>query len=425
MKLRQFLWRNIFWQGGYLLLAFVLNLLMARKFGAAINGHLNYLQFLFSIVILVGGISLESGLIYFGASQRIPKTALGFFALVFSLLVTAVIAFVLYGTDIFNNGDLNIWFAWCVLYVGGYLFINNFSALFYAERKVVIPNMIKSVITVILIIGLINYQNFYGEFWSNEFLWLYFISFFVMGLTIMIAWLINTAKERPYLSFPAMAEMKELLRYALLALVTNIVFFLVYRVDYWFVDKYCDEQALGNYTQVSKWVQYFQVLPMFMATALFPAAAAGMLKENLQDLKRISRMMFWMFMVILVPLAIVSPWFFVFMYGETYNQMSLPFILLLPGILSLSMISLLGAYYAGVNMIRVNLVANLIALVIIVAGNSLFTPRYGIKAAALLSSVGYLSCAAWQLRIFLKDESNKLSDLLAFRLSDYKNLLNK
>jgi O-antigen/teichoic acid export membrane protein len=389
MNLKQFLLRNLFWQGLYAALAFALNLLMARKFGASINGHLNYLQFIFSIIILTGGISLESGLIYFGASGKIKKHSPGWFALLWSVFITALLAFVFYGTRWLDKGDLNLWFIWCLLYTGGYLLINNFSALFYAYKKVITPNAIKAVITVALILFLTRYDHLYGEFWTNEFLWLYFISFMIMGLLIMLSWFIHTRKERPFFSFPRSNELASLLRYSLFAMFINLIFFFVYRIDYWFVEKYCSEQSLGNYTQVSKWVQYFQMLPVFLSAALFPAAASGMLDENVQQLKRLNRMMFWLYLFLLLPLIAVSPWIFIYLYGSTYSEMSIPFLLLAPGILALSVIALLSAYFAGINKMKINLEGNLLALVLIIAGNILFTKQYGIKAAALTSSLAY------------------------------------
>src|SRR6202042_3662537 len=77
----------------------------------------------------------------------------------------------------------------------------------------------------------------------------------------------------PAVGFLSKAELRKLLRYSLFALASNIIFFLVYRVDYWFVKRFCSDNELGNYIQVSKIVQLFLILPLTIASIVFPYTA--------------------------------------------------------------------------------------------------------------------------------------------------------
>ncbi|RYZ34720.1 MAG: hypothetical protein EOP49_34230 [Sphingobacteriales bacterium] len=70
--------------------------------------------------------------------------------------------------------------------------------------------------------------------------------------------------------------------------------------------------------------------------------------------------------------------------------MYIPFLLLVPGILSLSTLSLVTAFHAGHHRISINLIGAVISLLVILTGNLLFSKQYGIYAASLVSSAGYL-----------------------------------
>ena len=64
----------------------------------------------------------------------------------------------------------------------------------------------------------------------------------------------------------------------LTALAANVVFFLVYKVDYMFVNysPVCTAADLGNYIQVSKLGQMMLIIPQIIASVVFPRTASGM-----------------------------------------------------------------------------------------------------------------------------------------------------
>ena len=80
--------------------------------------------------------------------------------------------------------------------------------------------------------------------------------------------------------------------------------------------------------------------------------------------------------------------------------MYIPFVLLIPGTLAVAALNPLVAYYSGKNQLRTNLQGSLLALVLIIAGDALFIPRYGIAAAALVSTTGYVLYYGYVLLIF-------------------------
>ncbi len=115
----------------------------------------------------------------------------------------------------------------------------------------------------------------------------------------------------------------------------------------------------------------------------------------------------------------MGKWLFPFLFGSSFNDMYLAFVLLVPGILSLSCLFTLTAYYAGKDRIWTNIKGSLLALLVITAGDSIFIPRYGIAAAALVSSIGYIIYQVYILSVFVKEYQVPLSDFFMIRLTDW------
>ncbi|MEO7765799.1 MAG: polysaccharide biosynthesis C-terminal domain-containing protein, partial [Ferruginibacter sp.] len=98
---------------------------------------------------------------------------------------------------------------------------------------------------------------------------------------------------------------------------------------------------------------------------------------------------------------------------------------LIPGILSLSMLFTLTAYYAGRNRIGVNINGALLALIFVVAGDYFLIPKYGINAAAMVSSIGYFVYLLFVLRIFVKEHNVLWSSFFIIKANDFVVLFKK
>jgi O-antigen/teichoic acid export membrane protein len=194
----------------------------------------------------------------------------------------------------------------------------------------------------------------------------------------------------------------------------------LYRVDYFFVEKYCTADELGNYIQVSKIVHLFFILPTILASAVFPITAGGRKEDINKLLTLLSRSIFLLYTLCCVVLALLGKWLFPFVFGESFTGMYQPFLWLIPGIISLSGIFTLTAYFAGRNRIRINIIGSVYALVVIVVGDILFIPKYGIEAAAIISSIGYIVYQVYIITVFKKEYQTAVADFFIFRSDDWK-----
>ena len=417
MPVKKTIYQNVIWRGFYYLTAFLLNIAIARHFSAEGSGQLYYLVSIYSLAVLVISLSFESGITYFAANKEIAPSRLLSFSIAWSLVAGLLIFLFIYLFVPVNlqGADRSFLLLSVFCFITGNLLTTYTSGLFYAQKNVSWPNSISALINLGLISLLVS-----GKVDENYFQ-LYFIAFLLQGIFVTLFYII---KYKPDLvaGFLNRKEFVLLARYCVLAFLSNLIFFLLYRVDYWFVDYYGKENELGNYIQVSKLGQLFFILPTVLAGAVFPLTAGGQKRVVNKLLPSISRMILFVYLLACLVLAATGQWLFPTIFGKSFDGMYWPFLCLVPGILSLSGLFTLTAYYSGKNRIKVNIQGSLLALAVIIVGDSIFIPRYGIAAAALVSSIGYIVYQVYVLVIFKKEYGTPISDFFIPRASDWKEL---
>jgi O-antigen/teichoic acid export membrane protein len=300
--------------------------------------------------------------------------------------------------------------------------------MFYAKKEFFAPNIIFVGFNLLLIILLLSIDMLPPGIINKEnFLFIFFSSFLLQAI-LLVCILIYKYTRQYRFSLPSGTEYKKLLRYGLTAFTANVLFFLLCRVDYWFVKMYCNDTELGNYIQVSKLAQIFFIIPSILSTAIFPVIASANNEEINTRLLSVLRFLLLFYSCCCVILAVTGKWLFPFVFGETFSQMYLPYLFLIPGILSLPGLYIVTAYFSGKDRIRINITGTFIALLVVVAGDLLFIPSYGITAAALISSLGYLVYQLYILSVFKRELQIRFRDVIFIKHSDIaliKNMFKK
>jgi O-antigen/teichoic acid export membrane protein len=419
MKLATALSKSILWRGFYFLSVMLLNILVARHFQSDGSGQIYYIINLLAFTLIIISLCLEVPMGYYLSQQKLNETQLAAISVAWTMLIMLPGWFIIRSLEIPQEGVLQVagFHFSATSFLAGNLLITFFVSLFYAKMDFVLPNLLLVVVNLLLII-LVPNNDWVKGFMSNEnYVQLYFLGFFMQGFLLMIAFLFRYFKLSELKRIPA-ELIKPFLSFALIAVVTNSMTFLMYRIDYWFVNKYCDDADLGNYIQACKLAQLFFIIPSILAAVVFPMTASGRREEMNEKMQLLSRGLILFYCIACFGLVTVGYWLFPFVFGETFNNMYLPFVLLVPAILSYSVIHLLAAYYSGKKVLSVNFKGNVIALIIIVAGDMLMIPRFGIIGAAVVSSVGYICYMSFILLMHRKEYKSRFADFLFFQKKD-------
>jgi O-antigen/teichoic acid export membrane protein len=431
MKLATALSKSILWRGVYFLSVMLLNILVARHFQSDGSGQIYYITNLLAFTLIVISLCLEVPMGYYLSQQKLNETQLAVISVVWTILIMLPAWFVIRSLQIPKEGilQLNGFHFSATAFLTGNLLITFFVALFYAKMDFVLPNLLVVAVNIFLIV-LVPNNDWVKNFISGEnYVQLYFFGFFLQGFLLMMAFLFRYFKLSDLKRIPN-ELIKPFMSFAVIAVVTNSMTFLMYRIDYWFVNKFvADDSALGNYIQACKLAQLFFIVPSILAAVVFPMTASGRREEMNEKMQLLSRGLIIFYCIVCSGLIGVGYWLFPFVFGDTFNKMYLPFVLLVPAILSYSVIHLLAAYYSGKKVLSVNFKGNLIALFIIVVGDMLVIPRFGINGAAIVSSIGYICYMSFILLMHRKEYKSRFADFLLFRKKDgqlfYKLLMEK
>lgn len=385
--------QSLVWRGSYFATILVMNIFLSRYFEAGNAGWIYYLSNNFSFLLILVGLTIENGVNYYASKQEINHHRLAWFSIVWTIMVALLVFIGLwfyfgrFKDTSFLTRSQYLFYAIC--YIAGIQLTNFFTVLFYAHKNFFLPNFLMVLLNVLVIL-IIPKQEGIADSNAGFIIKLYFGFFVITGLVLAAAFIIKN-KSWQVVELPSFKQLQQLLRYALMALSANVIFFLVYRVDYWFVQKWCSAEALGNYIQVSKLAQMLLIFPTIISSVVFPHTAGGMqLSEMKDNIMRIGRITTVIYAGIIFIIAILGNWMFPFVFGKTYNIMYAPFLLLLPGIWALSNLFILSAYFGGTNQVRINIKGAALGLVVIVLGDFIFIKKYGIQAAAVVSTVGYM-----------------------------------
>ena len=79
---------SLLWRGIYFITTLLLNICIVRIYEAPQSGWIYFISNNFYLVLLIGGLSLDSSVTYFSASNKIATSKLALFSLTWPLLVS-------------------------------------------------------------------------------------------------------------------------------------------------------------------------------------------------------------------------------------------------------------------------------------------------------------------------------------------------
>ncbi|MGI8584029.1 MAG: polysaccharide biosynthesis C-terminal domain-containing protein [Chitinophagaceae bacterium] len=395
-----------------ILILFFINMLFVRIAGANVTGDFFYLITILSFITLIVSCSLESGITFYASKNSNHIISYAWLIIVFSIL-QILLSFLIISVAVKNSAALAS--VYLLIFVISNILISNFTALYISRKWFIAVNTIILIVNLItlLLLGLMFLQYRISANAEK----IYIISFFVQATGLMIFFFIK-GKAGSW-KFPSPYIIKQIFKYSFLALIGNISFFLVTRLDYVFVKSFCSSGDLGNYVQVSKIGQMFVLMPGMAASVIFPFTVIA--DENiLFKLQWLCRFMTMLMLLASIFIIITGKWLFPWLFGKEFIYMYKAMLFYLPGIFALAITSLLASHISGKGFISINVIASVIALIIVITGDIIFIPKYGINAAAAISSIAYLSCMVFLLRHFITKYKVKPSDFFRIGFTEFK-----
>jgi O-antigen/teichoic acid export membrane protein len=426
MEFKKALQHTILWKVLYTITTFLINIFLVRLLGAEQSGSFFYTITLLSLLILFQSWSLEAGIVYYGSKNASSVSGISILILpwlILQLLISVIILNWLPMKAISKP--------MAILYIISNLTILYITALYAVQKKFVTPNRILVTVNFILLIIFgcmfffktsFTFFNTGNELHSAALFYLY--SFPVQAL-LLITFFIFGNKGNTIVFNIDKSLLKNILTFSSIAFASNVLFFLVTRVDYYFVQKYCSLIALSNYIQVSKLGQLLVMFPSVIAGVIFPYTAAATSSESyVSKTQFFCRVITGCIIVFAILIAASGYWLFPWLFGTEFRLMYTSLLIYLPGFFSLCIVTILASYSGGLGMIKTNLAATIIALLLVIVADIIFIPRWGINGAAAASSIAYFICMVYLLVQIMKKMPGAISDYFVVTNADIKMVTN-
>jgi O-antigen/teichoic acid export membrane protein len=204
------------------------------------------------------------------------------------------------------------------------------------------------------------------------------------------------------------------------AQLANIFQFLNYRLDIYLLNAYDNLSNLGIYTSAVAIAESVLLLGGSFALVQFSKIANTENEPESRNLSiRLTRYSVLLSIIAYLPLFIFPDEFYNFLLGKDFHNIRMLLLAIAPGIIFLGSSVTISHYFAGTGKYKINALASFCGLLVTLILGIIFIPKYGIIAAAFVSSISYTISTLVLIIFFLKSSETKIKDLFP-TLADLK-----
>lgn len=384
-----FRWRvlqTFFTQLLMLTLGIISSIVTARLLGPEGRGVFFFLGTVVATLVQLGNFGLHASNTYYLAREQAILSQIVGNSLVMSLLGGTILAtlarFALRTTEAGIAGSLDMLDIALMGVPFGllYLFITN---LFLAQGQTSIFNLVEFVSRLLNVLMTIIALLVFGTGVTG----LITVITAVTASTALMVMAIFVKRNRitPKVRLTLLSSH---LSYGWKAYLAALFSFLVIRSDIYLVNYFLGPTSTGIYSLAVQIGDMLLLLPLAIGTVFFPTAArmhAGRWGFMMRVLRKTALIMF----LAVLGVALVGRVLIGFLYGEAFIGAATALRLLLPGILFLSINTVLNNFLAAEGMPPIVVWAPIGGLLLNVAANLCIIPMLGINGAALVSSGTY------------------------------------
>ena len=372
------------------LIVFFINVLIVRLIGINKSGSyfnelyvINFIAFMFSIGLDYSAIAWISK---YKNIENTIHTILLKHAVFFSIFL--IILF--YAWSFFNRQFLNQPIILISLFCVGNLFIILFQGLLTANKNFNTQNVILLSTNCIFLFFLIFLKIFNNqELNKTIFVFIgYAFLFFFQGILMMIF-----SFKRKTLINNNDFQLSPFYKNGLIMMLSSLIYLCFIRIDNFFVEKYTNSITLSNYVQCGKIGQYFIYLPSIITSTLLPYISSQEVAKDYDSWKKIFNPFFKILIIASILILFLGKYLYPLLFGSEFTEMNTYMVILIPGFMGLSLLTLFNSIYIGKGNIKKILIGDAIGLTLVFSLDVFFIPNNGAIGAAIVSSTAYMIVA--------------------------------
>jgi len=404
-------------------LSIVSSVLVVRLIGAEGRGIISFIETLIMLFTTVTFFSLGSGLIFESSKTENKNEFISsgiFFAAICSF---AMIIFILVFNKFLQAAFLNT-IDIKYLYIG-----LCYVPIFYVKKITEATNR------AILSTKLYNYELFINKFLYIILiiiLWVIFnhmITEYIMLAAIganAVGCLFVILKIRSLLDLKSIkiASIAKMIRFGMKEHFGVISQKLNLRFDTIIINAFLLPIDLGYYAIAVSFAELVWFVPDSIGIFLFPKIA-GMPHEDktIDYVTKLCRITITFLIITLVPFIIFISFIIPILYGDDFYKSVIPFIILMPGVLLLSITKILTKYFSGTGKPFISSLVTIISLIVNIPLLLILIPIYGISGAALSSTLAYAVSALVSIYFLkLRERQGNITSIFFATKGDIKEI---
>jgi stage V sporulation protein B len=213
--------------------------------------------------------------------------------------------------------------------------------------------------------------------------------------------------------------LRQLLGFGLKGYIANLLMFFNYRLDSLIVNALLGVASVGIYSIAVAMAEVIWNMAGALSTVMFPHVSAADRKDANRLTPVVSRNVWFLTLLAVVFAAVVGRWVIEFVFGTVMLGAAKPLLLLLPGILALSGTKVLSSYLSGIGRPIYSTYIAGASVILTVALDLIFIPRYGIAGAAAASSVVYTLTTIATIVVFRKESGAGILETIVIQPQDF------
>lgn len=405
----------------YLGVMFLANLVMANLLLPYHYGTLTLMILNASVFSIFSGFGTDSVILY---SLTSKKWNLGqAFTFTRNSLIIQIVLFVLFEVasislsekTFLSQNEISFIIPEAAFFIG-LIITDKLVILFYSIHKAYFANCILAISAIIFFSSLMFFK-FNSTVEASNLFWLFSMQCLFQGLALL---LVLYLKNKVSFSKVSMTTIVGALKLSSLVMITNIIQFFAYRIDYYFIQKFYSDFEVGVFAQSNKLANLMWIVPNIFALLLIPKFNQ---LTNIQN-QSIFKLALIKNSILAVVTLIAGYIAFSIILKPEYATGLKAFYIMLPGYFCWATVIYFGAYFSFLGKFHYNMIASAFCFLAIISADLLFIPKYGINGAAFSNTIAYSATLILYFILYIRITEIQFSSILKFHKSDFQLLLN-
>lgn len=214
---------------------------------------------------------------------------------------------------------------------------------------------------------------------------------------------------------------RSMVRYGMRTYVASLLMFMVMRSNIFFINYFLGEKDSGVFSVVLQVTDLVYLIPTTLGLILFPKVSMNE-NDNGELTAKVFRFSVLAIGMVLVVLSIFAESGIRILFGEQFAGAVTPLYVLAPGLLALSLVTILNNDLAGRGLPPVVILAPAVGLAVNIATTLLFMKTLGIVAAALALSASYVCMLVILYLYFVRISKLSFGKMFLFTAADLRSI---